>query len=272
MAAAKLSHRYIPDRFLPDKAIDLVDEACAKLKNELTSKPTKLDELDRRIIQLEMEKLSLSSDYEDQTGGMGEVRLQRLDQEMAALKMEQEDLNMRWLAEKGGVTRYNEVKEKIAQVELEIEKCEREFDLNKAAELKFSELPNLRKELDQLEGAKEASANIGEGQRLLRDEVVADDIADVVAVWTGIPPQKLLEGERDRILSMGDQIRKRVVGQDEAIETVVEAVQRSRAGLNDPNKPIASFIFLGPTGVGSKYYSIEWMLRADLMFRYGVPE
>lgn len=252
LAAAKLSHRYIPDRFLPDKAIDLVDEACAKLKNELSSKPTKLDELDRRIIQLEMERLSLSSDYEqqDQTGGMGEVRLIRLEEELNRLKVEQEDLNMRWLAEKGGVTRYNEVAEKIAAVELDIEKCEREFDLNKAAELKFSTLPELRKELEGLEGAKEANANIGTGDRMLRDEVVADDIADVVAVWTGIPPSKLLETERDRILSMADLMKKRVVGQDEAIETVVQAVQRSRAGLNDPDKPIASFTFLGPTGVG----------------------
>ena len=242
---------------MPDKAIDLVDEACAKLKNELSSKPTKLDELDRRIIQLEMERLSLSSDYEDQSGGMGEVRIIRLDEELSELRREQEDLNMRWLAEKGGVTRYNEVAEKIAEVELEIEKCEREFDLNTAAELKFSTLPNLRKELEQLEGAKEANANIGSGERMLRDEVVADDIADVVAAWTGIPPQKLLESERDRILSMGDQIKNRVVGQDEAVETVVQAVQRSRAGLNDPNKPIASFIFLGPTGVGSKYRLVD---------------
>jgi len=252
LAAAKLSHRYIPDRFLPDKAIDLMDEACAKLKNELSSKPVRLDELDRRIIQLEMERLSLSSDFEDQHGGMGEVRLQRLDEELNILRREQEDLEMRWLAEKGGVTRYNEVKEKIAEVELEIERCEREFDLNTAAELKFSTLPNLKKELDALEGAKEMTANLGENERMLRDEVVADDIADVVAAWTGIPPQKLLETERDRILSMGDKIKERVVGQDEAVQAVVQAVQRSRAGLNDPDKPIASFIFLGPTGVGSK--------------------
>lgn len=253
LAAAKLSHRYIPDRFLPDKAIDLVDEACAKLKNELTSKPTKLDELDRRIIQLEMERLSLKSDAEGQDGSQSsteKARLNKLDQELALLKLEQSELNMRWMAEKGGVSQYNEVKEKIAQVELEIEKCEREFDLNKAAELKYSTLPALEGELEKLEEAAEMQQDIGEHERMLRDEVVADDIASVVAIWTGVPPQKLLETERDRILNMGDNIKERVVGQDEAVEVVTQAVQRSRAGLNDPNKPIASFVFLGPTGVG----------------------
>jgi ATP-dependent Clp protease ATP-binding subunit ClpB len=255
LAAAKLSHRYIPDRFLPDKAIDLVDEACAKLKNELTSKPEALDELDRRIIQLEMERLSLSSDYEGKGMAISPVeeqRLYKIDQELQNLKYEQEDLNARWMAEKGGVSLYNEVKEKIAEIELEIEKCEREFDLNKAAELKYSTLPNLQAELQKLDDAGAAAEGLGEEghERMLRDEVVADDIAAVVAVWTGIPPTKLLETERDRILHMGEKIKERVVGQDEAVDLITQAVQRSRAGLNDPNKPIASFIFLGPTGVG----------------------
>jgi ATP-dependent Clp protease ATP-binding subunit ClpB len=251
LAAAKLSHRYIPDRFLPDKAIDLVDEACAKLKNELTSKPEALDELDRRIIQLEMERLSLSSDYEGKGVSMAEEqRLAKIDHELDYLTRESQEMNSRWLMEKGGVNLYNEVKEKIADVELEIEKCEREFDLNKAAELKYSALPQLQKELERLD----AVANSGQSanqERMLRDEVVADDIAAVVAVWTGIPPSKLLETERDRILHMGDKIKERVVGQDQAVDIITQAVQRSRAGLNDPNKPIASFIFLGPTGVGS---------------------
>jgi ATP-dependent Clp protease ATP-binding subunit ClpB len=251
LAAAKLSHRYIPDRFLPDKAIDLVDEACAKLKNELTSKPTKLDELDRRIIQLEMERLSLQSDYEDhEENAVENARLNKLDMKLEHLKREQEDLQMRWEAEKGGINRYGEVKEKIAEVELEIEKCEREFDLNKAAELKYSALPALQEELKRLEETSESEGTFGDQERMLRDEVVADDIANVVAIWTGIPPQKLLETERDRILHMGEKIKERVVGQDEAVEVITQAVQRSRAGLNDPNKPIASFIFLGPTGVG----------------------
>merc|ERR1712232_1531135 len=166
------------------------------------------------------------------------------------LKAESEELNARWNAEKGGVSLYNEVKEKIAEVELEIEKCEREFDLNKAAERKYSTLPNLQAELEKLEGQDDEEEMHGEMEKMLRDEVVADDIANVEAGWTGIPPTKLLETERDRILHMGDKIRERVVGQDEAVDVITQAVQRSRAGLNDPNKPIASFIFLGPTGVG----------------------
>lgn len=255
LAAAKLSHRYIPDRFLPDKAIDLIDEACAKLKNEITSKPTALDEIDRRVIQLEMERLSLQSDFEKmkETGNekvaMDEAnRIEKIDRELADLRQEQEALNLKWMAEKGGVGRITELKEKIADVNLDIEKCEREFDLNKAAELKYATLPNLEKELEEVERAAEEAAESGE-EKMLRDEVIADDIANVVAIWTGIPPQKLLESERDRILTMGDKLKERVVGQDNAIEVVTEAVQRSRAGLNDPSKPIASLIFLGPTGV-----------------------
>lgn len=256
LAAAKLSHRYIPDRFLPDKAIDLVDEACAKLKNELTSKPTVLDEIDRRIIQMEMERLSLQSDYESGEDGQeankdAGKRLGIIDKELVELKNEQQSLNLKWMAEKGGVDRIKNVKTEIASVELEIEKCEREFDLNKAAELKYAKLPPLQEELASLALLAEEKGGIGNDEdRMLRDEVIADDIADVVAVWTGIPPTKLLESERTRILSMADNLRNRVIGQDEAVEVVTEAVQRSRAGLNDPTKPIASLIFLGPTGVG----------------------
>mmetsp|Transcript_11469 Transcript_11469/g.26931 ORF Transcript_11469/g.26931 Transcript_11469/m.26931 type:complete len:1011 (-) Transcript_11469:982-4014(-) len=254
LAAAKLSHRYIPDRFLPDKAIDLVDEACAKLKNELTSKPTVLDEIDRRIIQMEMERLSLQSDYESGEEGQeankdAGKRLSVIDKELEELKNEQQALNLKWMAEKGGVDRIKDIKTDIAQVMLEIEKCEREFDLNKAAELKYAKLPPLQEELEKLEQVGEESG-LDDGERMLRDEVVADDIADVVAVWTGIPPTKLLESERTRILTMGDRLSERVIGQQEAVEVVTEAVQRSRAGLNDPTKPIASLIFLGPTGVG----------------------
>lgn len=253
LAAAKLSHRYIPDRFLPDKAIDLVDEACAKLKNELTSKPTILDEIDRRIIQLEMERLSLASDFEASEENEAEQdgkRLQGIDKELSELRSESQTLNLKWMAEKGGVDRIKTVKTEIAAVNLEIEKCEREFDLNKAAELKYAKLPPLEQELATLSLAAEEKDTPGDEERMLRDEVVADDIAAVVAVWTGIPPTKLLETERDRILSMADNLKDRVIGQDEAVEVVTEAVQRSRAGLNDPTKPIASLIFLGPTGVG----------------------
>eukprot|EP00529_Nitzschia_sp_RCC80_P005139 CAMPEP_0113490790 /NCGR_PEP_ID=MMETSP0014_2-20120614/27226_1 /TAXON_ID=2857 /ORGANISM="Nitzschia sp." /LENGTH=1022 /DNA_ID=CAMNT_0000384569 /DNA_START=217 /DNA_END=3285 /DNA_ORIENTATION=+ /assembly_acc=CAM_ASM_000159 len=255
LAAAKLSHRYIPDRFLPDKAIDLVDEACAKLKNELTSKPTVLDEIDRRIIQLEMERLSLQSDFENDDNAQRDTtddtkRIAGIDVELADLRKQSEELNLRWMAEKGGVDRIKDIKTELAAVELEIEKCEREFDLNKAAELKYAKLPPLQEELQRLENMAEERGDIDEEERMLRDEVVADDIAAVVATWTGIPPGKLLESERSRILSMGDNLRQRVVGQDDAIEVVTQAVQRSRAGLNDPNKPIGSLIFLGPTGVG----------------------
>eukprot|EP00978_Attheya_sp_CCMP212_P003165 scaffold6570_cov51-Attheya_sp.AAC.4 len=250
LAAAKLSHRYIPDRFLPDKAIDLVDEACAKLKNELTSKPTVLDEVDRRIIQLEMERLSLKSDEEnDGKEGPGGQRLKHIDKELLELKQKQDQLTAKWMAERGGVEGINDLREQISAVELDIEKAERNYDLNMAAELKYSTLPPLLKELTALEAAV-SSPDSDSGEKMLRDEVVADDIAAVVAVWTGIPPQRMLESDRDRILTMGDKLREKVIGQDQAIDVVTEAVQRSRAGLNDPSKPIASLIFLGPTGVG----------------------
>lgn len=253
LAAAKLSHRYIPDRFLPDKAIDLVDEACAKLKNELTSKPVILDQIDRRVIQLEMERLSLSSDYESEESKDAHkaegARLTGIDKELDDLRREQEQLNMKWMQEKGGVDRLKDLKNEIAKVQNEIEKCERDFDLNTAAELKYAKLPALEKELAQIVAISEEQGT-EDGERMLRDEVVADDIANVVAVWTGIPPDKLLGSERDKVLTMGDTLKKRVIGQDQAIEVVTEAVQRSRAGLNDPSKPIASMIFMGPTGVG----------------------
>jgi ATP-dependent Clp protease ATP-binding subunit ClpB len=280
LAAAKLSHRYIPDRFLPDKAIDLVDEACAKLKNEITSKPVVLDEIDRRIIQLEMERLSLKSDYEkdevDNKSLANEeaVRLERIDTELDGLKEKQSELSLKWSAEKGGVTRTKELKENIAQVKIDIDKCEREYDLNKAAELKYSVLPPLEAELQRIESLGDVIST-GES-RMLRDEVVADDIAAVVAVWTGIPSQKLLETERDRILTMADKMRERVVGQDEAVQVVTDAVQRSRAGLNDPNKPIASLMFLGPTGVGKTELSkalAEFMFDSeDALIRIDMSE
>jgi ATP-dependent Clp protease ATP-binding subunit ClpB len=256
LAAAKLSHRYIPDRFLPDKAIDLMDEACAKLKNEITSKPTILDEIDRKIIQLEMERLSLKSDYENDEGSLKKdlaldesMRLEKIDQQLEELKEEQEELNLKWMAEKGGVGKIKEIKEKIGEVQFEIEKCEREFDLNRAAELKYSNLPQLEEELRKIEEISDQYEPEEGAERMVRDEVVADDIAAVVATWTGIPPQRLLETERDRILNMGENLKQRVVGQDEAIDVLTDAVQRSRAGLNDPTKPIASMIFLGPVSL-----------------------
>merc|ERR1712224_1094833 len=191
------------------------------------------------------------ADENDQNKKDEGVRLTGIDKELADLRNEQEELNLKWMAEKGGVDRIKDIKTEIAAVNLEIEKCEREFDLNQAAELKYSKLPPLVEELAVLErDAEEKGASDGKEDHMLRDEVVADDIAAVVAVWTGIPPTKLLESERDRILTMADTLKDRVIGQDEAVEVVTEAVQRSRAGLNDPSKPIASMVFLGPTGVG----------------------
>eukprot|EP00957_Ditylum_brightwellii_P153415 11676665-Ditylum_brightwellii.AAC.1 len=202
-----------------------MDEACAKLKNELTSKPEVLDEVDRRIIQLEMERLSLQSDVENESvDDMGSLRLSNIDDELEKLKVKQEQLNARWMAERGAVEGVNEIQEKIAEVTLEIEKCEREFDLNRAAELKYSILPALQEKLGMTTGESDG-VEIGGFARMLRDEVVADDIANVVAVWTGIPPQKMLESESDRILTMGDKLKERVIGQDEAIEVVTEAIQ-----------------------------------------------
>eukprot|EP01083_Nonionella_stella_P220176 788039_1 len=196
LAASKLSSRYIPDQFLPDKAIDLIDEACAKLKNELTSKPTVLDEIDRRIIQLEMERLSLKSDAEseDETAVADATnRLENLDLKLKKLKEESEQLSARWEAERGGVDRLQELKESIAEVKIEIEKAERDYNLNEAAELKFAKLPKLEEELVKLEeGADEKSKLDFGGEKMLRDEVMADDITAVIASWTGIPPQRML--------------------------------------------------------------------------------
>jgi len=259
LAAAKLSSRYLPDRFLPDKAIDLVDEACAKLKNELTSKPEALDEVDRRIIQLEMEKLSLASDATKQLdprqAEANSARLAHLDEQLEALTREQQDLTQRWELEKGAVMGVTELQEQIASITFEIEKAERDYDLERAAELKYGTLPDLEQKLEAAQMAQtngEDDENILDNyeKRLLRDEVVAEDIADIISVWTGIPANKMLDSEKNKVLAMQDKLRERVVGQDEAIDVVSQAIQRSRAGLNDPSKPIASLIFLGPTGVG----------------------
>jgi ATP-dependent Clp protease ATP-binding subunit ClpB len=277
IAAAKLSTRYLPDRFLPDKAIDLVDEACAKLKNELTSKPTLLDEVDRRIIQLEMERLSIKSDVEKNGLEADMQRLQYLESSLMAMYEEQAQLNARWQAEKAVVLGTNELQEKIAAVKLEIEKAEREYDLNKAAELKYGELPELLEQLEEARQKEEEDGGVESmetGDRLLRDEVMPDDIANVISVWTGIPSMKLLSTEKERVLTMAEKLKERVVGQDEAIDYVTDAIQRNRAGMNDPSKPIASMIFLGPTGVGKTelakalsefmFDSEEAMIRIDM--------
>jgi ATP-dependent Clp protease ATP-binding subunit ClpB len=244
VAAAVLSNRYISDRFLPDKAIDLVDEAAAKLKMEITSKPEELDEIDRKVLQLEMERLSL----EKESDSGSKERLVRLEKELADLKEEQSSLNAHWQTEKQAIEQIRSIREEIEQVNIEISQAERDYDLSKAAELKYGKYNELQRSL------KEAEDKLSEvqttGRSLLREEVSEEDIAEIIAKWTGIPVSKLVESERDKLLHLEDELHKRVVGQDEAVTAVAEAIQRSRAGLSDPNRPIASFIFLGPTGVG----------------------
>jgi ATP-dependent Clp protease ATP-binding subunit ClpB len=244
VAAAILSSRYISDRFLPDKAIDLVDEAAARLKMEITSKPEELDEIDRKILQLEMEKLSLQKDND----AASRERLERLEKELADLKEEQRTLSAQWQSEKDIITKIQSVKEEIDKVNLEIQQAERNYDLNRAAELKYGKLTNLHR---QLEAAENELANAQRtGKSLLREEVTEADIAEIISKWTGIPISKLVESEKEKLLHLEDELHKRVVGQQEAVTAVADAIQRSRAGLADPNRPIASFVFLGPTGVG----------------------
>jgi ATP-dependent Clp protease ATP-binding subunit ClpB len=244
VAAAVLSNRYITDRFLPDKAIDLVDEAAAKLKMEITSKPEELDEVDRKILQLEMERLSL----EKETDAASRDRLERLEKELADLKEEQSTFNAQWQAEKDKITQIQTLKEEIDRVNIEIAQAERDYDLNRAAELKYGKLTDLNRQLE------DAEANLAQtqksGKSLLREEVTESDIAEIISKWTGIPLSKLVESEMQKLLQLEDELHKRVIGQDEAVTAVADAIQRSRAGLADPNRPIASFIFLGPTGVG----------------------
>jgi ATP-dependent Clp protease ATP-binding subunit ClpB len=244
VAAATLSNRYISDRFLPDKAIDLVDEAAAKLKMEVTSKPEELDEIDRKILQLEMERLSL---YKESDLASKE-RLERLDRELADLKEGQSHLNAQWQQEKDLLDRRKAIKEQIDRVELEIQQAERDYDLNKAAELKFGKLNELQNQLAEID--RTISTQQASGQILLREEVTESDIAEIIAKWTGIPVSKLIASEMEKLLHLEDELHQRVIGQNEAVTAVADAIQRSRAGLADPNRPIASFIFLGPTGVG----------------------
>ena len=244
VAAAVLSTRYISDRFLPDKAIDLVDEAAAKLKMEITSKPEELDEIDRKILQLEMEKLSLK----DESDSVSRDRLERINKELADLKEEQASLNAQWQSEKEIIDRIRSIKEEIDKVNVEIQQAERNYDLNRAAELKYGKLTDLQRQLPEAEA--HLAENQTSGKSLLREEVTEADIAEIIAKWTGIPVSKLVQTEMDKLLQLEEELHQRVIGQDEAVTAVADAIQRSRAGLADPNRPLASFIFLGPTGVG----------------------
>ncbi len=268
VAAAVLSNRYISDRFLPDKAIDLVDEAAAKLKMEITSKPEELDEIDRKILQLEMERLSLQRENDPAS----RERLEKLDLELANLKEEQSRFNAQWQGEKEVIDKLRKVKEEIDQVNLEIQQAETDYDLNKMAELRYGKLNQLQTQLNQYE--EQLADKQTTGKSLLREEVVEADIAEIISKWTGIPLSKLVESEKEKLLHLEDELHDRVIGQDEAVTAVAEAIQRSRAGLSDPNRPTASFIFLGPTGVGktelakalaqSLFDTEEAMVRIDM--------
>ena len=270
VAAAVLSSRYIADRFLPDKAIDLVDESAARLKMEITSKPEEIDELDRRILQLEMEKLSLGRESD----AASRDRLERLEKELADLSEQQSALNAQWQAEKGSIDALSAIKEEIEQVQLQVEQAKRNYDLNKAAELEYGTLAELHKRLAAKESELNAGSADGQQKSLLREEVTEDDIAEVIAKWTGIPVARLVQGEMEKLLQLEDELHTRVVGQSQAVTAVADAIQRSRAGLSDPNRPIASFLFLGPTGVGKTelskalasqlFDSEEAMVRIDM--------
>jgi ATP-dependent Clp protease ATP-binding subunit ClpB len=243
VAAAVLSHRYITGRFLPDKAIDLIDEAASKLKMEIESKPVELDEIERKINQLETEKKGLSRENSPEV----EERLKKLEKELDELKKEREKLYNQWITEKEIVEKIREIKQQIEMTKNIIEKAQREGDLDKAAEYKYGKLIELQK---QLEYETNRLKEVQKGKGLLKDEVTEEDIAEIVSKWTGIPVSRLLEGEREKLIHMEERLSQRVVGQDEAIKAVSNAIRRSRAGLSDPNRPIGSFIFLGPTGVG----------------------
>ncbi|HVK07147.1 MAG TPA: ATP-dependent chaperone ClpB, partial [Gemmataceae bacterium] len=244
VSAAVLSNRYITDRFLPDKAIDLVDESMAKLRTEIDSLPAELDEKNRRVMQLEIEREALKKE----TDAASRDRLKKLEKEHADLKSTADALKARWQNEKNAVQKVREVREQIEQIKVQIEQAERNYDLNRAAELKYGKLPELERVLKATEAT---TAESGDGApRLLKEEVGEEDIAAVVSRWTGVPVTKLLEGEKEKLLHLGDELHKKVIGQDEAVRAVAEAVIRARSGLKDPQRPIGSFIFLGPTGVG----------------------
>ena len=274
VAAAVLSSRYIADRFLPDKAIDLVDESAARLKMEITSKPEAIDEIDRKILQLEMEKLSLARESDTAS----KERLERIERELAELNEEQSSLNAQWQKEKGAIDDLQALKEEIEQITLQVEQAKRSYDLNKAAALEYGTLAELNKKLAlrEVELGSADSSSSNPGQQLLREEVTEDDIAEVIAKWTGIPVSKLAKSEMTKLLELETELHQRIIGQRQAVTAVADAIQRSRAGLSDPNRPIASFLFLGPTGVGKtelgKALASELFDSEDAMVRIDMSE
>ncbi|MGH9390655.1 MAG: AAA family ATPase, partial [Vicinamibacteria bacterium] len=241
VAAAVLSDRYISDRFLPDKAIDLMDEAAARLRMEITSDPQELDDLKRRMMQLEIEREALKKERD----AASKERLQRIERELADLKEQRSALDAQLQREREVAQKMRRIKEDLDQTRVEIERAQREFDYNKAAELSYGKVPKLE------EALAKAEAELSQGGKtLLKTEVDAQDIAAVVSKWTGVPVTKLLEGEVEKLVKMEERLNRRVVGQEEAVQAVSNAVRRARAGLQDPNRPLGSFLFLGPTGVG----------------------
>ncbi|MGD8371790.1 MAG: ATP-dependent chaperone ClpB [Syntrophobacterales bacterium] len=243
VTAAVLSNRYISDRFLPDKAIDLVDEACATIRTEMDSMPTELDEVTRRVMQLEIEEAALKKEKDKAS----QERLESLRKELADHRANADALRAQWEAEKGAIQKVQSLREEIDKIRYEISVAERNYDLNRAAELKHGRLPELERKLKEEEEMLVGKQGTG---RLLREEITDDEIAEIVSRWTGVPVSRLMEGEREKLLKLEEQLHERVVGQDEAVKSVAEAVLRSRAGIKDPNRPIGTFIFLGPTGVG----------------------
>jgi ATP-dependent Clp protease ATP-binding subunit ClpB len=267
VSAAVLSHRYISDRFLPDKAIDLVDEACALIRTEIDSLPAELDEVSRRVMMLEIEEAALKKEKDKASHD----RLGHLQKELADLKEKMMTMKSQWDNEKKAISLVGKLREDIEQLHQEIERAERDYDLNKAAELKYGKLPELEKKLKDEE--EKFGNNRGETP-LIREEVVEEEIAKIISQWTGIPLTKLIEGEREKLMRLGEILHERVVGQDEAVQSVTDSIIRARAGIKDPKRPIGSFIFLGPTGVGKTelaktiainlFDSVENIVRIDM--------
>jgi ATP-dependent Clp protease ATP-binding subunit ClpB len=265
VSAATLSHRYISDRFLPDKAIDLVDEACAMIRTEIDSMPAELDEITRRSMQLEIEEAALSKEKDEAS----KERLSALRKELAELRQQSQGMRLQWEEEKKGITRLQDVRAQIEKVRAQVEEAERVYDLNRAAELKHGRLPALEAELRKVEEGEKKSK-----KKLLREEVTEEEISEIVSKWTGIPVTRLLEGEKEKLLRLDEILHERVIGQNEAVELVADAVVRARSGIKDPKRPIGSFIFLGPTGVGktelaralaeSLFDSEDNMIRIDM--------
>ena len=242
IAAAVLSNRYISDRFLPDKAIDLVDEACAMIRTEIDSMPSELDEISRKIMQNEIEEAALKKEKDK----LSQEHLSEIQKELADLRAQFKEMKAKWENEKEAISKVQKLREEIEQLNAQVEKAERSYDLNKAAELKYGKLPELKKQLQEEEQIAERDRT----NSLLRDKVTEEEIAKIICRWTGIPVSKLMQSEREKLLNLGNVLHERVIGQDEAVEKVTDAILRSRAGIQDPNRPIGSFMFLGPTGVG----------------------